>query len=151
GVTVRPGVAASLSLTGLPSTLIAGVASDVTVTARDRYGNLATGYGGTVRLSSSDNLAVLPDPYTFTSGVHTFANGVTLHSAGIQTVTVTDTANPALTSSVSITVPVGINSFPVPSSPSLVDAITTGRDGSVWFTEDNRNQIGRFALDGSIR
>ena len=32
----------------------------ITVTAMDPYGNIATGYGGTIKLSSSDPAAAIP-------------------------------------------------------------------------------------------
>ena len=47
----------------------------MTVTAYDAYGNVATGYTGTVDLTSSDPHAVLPASYTFTDvrpGKHSF-------------------------------------------------------------------------------
>ncbi len=53
------------------------------MTAYDPYGNVATGYTGTVDLTSSDGQAVLPASYTFIAadaGSHTFA--VTLDTAG---------------------------------------------------------------------
>src|SRR5207247_39139 len=59
----------------------------------DAYGNLATGYRGTVRVTSSDAQAVLPADYTFTAadaGRHTFTT--TLKTAGSQSLTATDTA-----------------------------------------------------------
>jgi hypothetical protein len=70
---------------------IAGSPFDVTVTARDRFGNVATGYRGTVRLSTNDKGTgvALPADYTFTAadnGVHTFAGGATLVTAGLRTV-----------------------------------------------------------------
>lgn len=84
--------AASFSVSGFPATT-AGVAHTFSVTARDAFGNLCTGYTGTVTFSSSDALAGLPASYTFTAadaGVHTFA--ATLKKAGIQSITVTDAA-----------------------------------------------------------
>jgi len=39
----------------------------VTVTAFDQYGNIATGYTGTVHFGSSDGQAVLPDQITHLS------------------------------------------------------------------------------------
>ena len=56
---------------------------------------MASGFTGTVQLSSSDALAGLPSAYTFQSGdhgVHTFT-GLELKTAGSQTVTATDTAD----------------------------------------------------------
>ena len=52
------------------------MAHNVTVTALDAYGNMATGYTGTVHFTSSDGQAVLPANYTFIAGdagVHTFS------------------------------------------------------------------------------
>ena len=70
----------------------------MTVTAYDAYGNVATGYTGTVSLTSSDPHAVLPSSYTFTAadaGQHSFA--VTLDTAGTQSITATDTATSSIT------------------------------------------------------
>ena len=69
-----------------------------TVTAYDAYGNVATGYTGTVSLTSSDPQAVLPSSFTFTgtdAGTHTFA--VTLDTAGTQSITATDTVTSSIT------------------------------------------------------
>jgi putative cell wall-binding protein len=76
------------------STATAGNSFVVTVKALDGGGNVATGYAGTVKLSSSDSAAVLPASSTLSSGQRTFT--VTLKTAGSQTVTATDTANSGL-------------------------------------------------------
>src|SRR5262249_10333116 len=89
-IAVTPAAASSLSVSGFPATTV-GVAHAFTVTARDAFGNVATGYTGTVALSSSDPLATLPASYTFTAadaGVHTFA--ATLRKSGTQSITVAD-------------------------------------------------------------
>jgi hypothetical protein len=94
GITVDPAVASVLGVTGFPSSTTAGATHDLTVTAYDVFGNVATGYGGTVHLTTSSALASLPSDYTFgggDAGTHTFA-GVGLDSAGTQSVTATDTA-----------------------------------------------------------
>ena len=49
--------AASLVVTGYPSTTTTGAGRSFTVTARDAFGNVATGYTGTVTLTSSDAAA----------------------------------------------------------------------------------------------
>ncbi len=76
------------------NTAISGTPVAVTVTAYDAFGNVATGYTGTINFSSSAGNSGLPSSYTFTSadaGVHTFyAN---LSPAGAQSITVNDTAN----------------------------------------------------------
>src|SRR5205814_610656 len=78
----------------------AGTAQDVTVTAKDKYNNVATGYTGTVHFTSSDNAATLAGDYAFTTsdaGVHVFAGGVTFKTAGNQTVTATDAGSHSIT------------------------------------------------------
>ena len=51
---VSPASASTLTVTGFPSPTTAGAAHNVTVTAYDAYGNVATGYTGTVHFTSSD-------------------------------------------------------------------------------------------------
>src|SRR6202023_3027373 len=68
----------------------AGSPFNVTVASEDACGNVATGYTGTVHFTSSDPRATLPADFTFTAadnGTHTFTNGVTLLTAGGQTIT----------------------------------------------------------------
>jgi hypothetical protein len=99
-VSVAPASASSLTLSGLTGGP-AGTAQTATVTANDSFGNVATGYGGTVSFSSTDSQATLPVSYAFGSadnGVHSFAGGVILRTPGSQAVTVADTTNPSLTS-----------------------------------------------------
>ena len=64
---VTPLAPASLSVTSLSSPYVAGTLSGVAVTAVDIYGNQATGYTGTIHVSSSDANASLPADYTFTA------------------------------------------------------------------------------------
>src|SRR5207253_1559163 len=78
---------------GFPSPATAGVAGNETVTAKDPFGNTASAYTGKVHFTSSDPQAQLPADYTRTSveeGAHAF--GVTLKTAGTQSITATDTA-----------------------------------------------------------
>ncbi|MCI0701750.1 MAG: VCBS repeat-containing protein, partial [Planctomycetia bacterium] len=103
-VTVNAAAASTLLVSG-PSTATAGTSFNVTVTAKDAYGNTATGYRGTVRLTSSDTQATLPANYTFTAtnaGIKTFS--VTLRTAGSRSVTVTDTTTGSITGNDSVTV-----------------------------------------------
>jgi hypothetical protein len=77
---------------------VAGTVQTITVTLRDSFGNIATGYRGTLAFSSTDAQAALPTAYTFTAadaGVHTFT--VTFKTASKQTFTVQDTGNASLT------------------------------------------------------
>ena len=50
---VQAAAAKTLTVTGLPTTVTAGTAYNITVTAYDAYGNVATGYTGTVAFSST--------------------------------------------------------------------------------------------------
>jgi hypothetical protein len=103
--TVTPAAAASLTLTG-PGTTTAGVAQSFTLTAKDQFGNVATGYLGTVAFTSSDANAVLPGNYTFggsDAGVHVFSIVLKTVGGGSQSVTATDAAN-SLSNSTSTTV-----------------------------------------------
>jgi len=95
-----PGSATNLLVSGFPATQTAGVASNITVTARDQFGTVATNYTGTIHFTSSDAQAVLPANFTFTAanaGVRTFTNAVTLKTAGTRSITATDTNFAAIT------------------------------------------------------
>ena len=69
--TITPGPAVTLVLSGFPSPVTAGVANNVTVTAKDAYGNVATAYPGTVTFISSDGQASLPTTGTLAAGTGT--------------------------------------------------------------------------------
>ena len=100
GITVSPAAASSFQVTGFPSPDTAGAAEIITVTAYDAYGNIATGYTGTVHFTSSDPKAVLPANFPFTTaddGQNTFT--ATLETAGTQSITATDTSSSTITGS----------------------------------------------------
>jgi hypothetical protein len=102
GIDVRAAAATILRVTTVVSTTIAGSSFLFTVTARDAYGNIATGYRGTVHFTSTDGAASLPSNYTFTSGdsgAHLFT--ATLRTRGTQSITATDTATPSVTGTLS--------------------------------------------------
>ena len=76
------------------------MANNFTVTVRDAYGNLAAGYTGTVKFTSTDKQAMLPPNYRFTAadaGVHTFS--IVLKTAGNTVFNLQDTSNLAMASS----------------------------------------------------
>jgi hypothetical protein len=101
GITVNP-AAASKFLISAPASVSAGVAFSLTVTVQDAYGNVVTGYTGTIRFTSTDSRGTLPANYTFTAadkGVHTFG-GVKLRTRGYQTIRVFDTLDASITGSV---------------------------------------------------
>jgi hypothetical protein len=115
-LTVVPAAAATLVLSDLPGTLTAGSPSNVTVTARDAYNNIATGYRGTVTFTTTDQGqgVSLPANYLFTdsdNGRHTFPGGVTLVTAGSQTVTARDTVSGINGSATTTVTPAPANHF----------------------------------------
>jgi parallel beta-helix repeat protein len=98
GIVVSPAAAAQFVLTA-PQGVKHGVAFSLTLTVQDAYGNIVTGYVGTVKFTSSDGTAILPANYTFTNtdqGVHTFT-GLVLKKTSKQTITLTDKQNSSLT------------------------------------------------------
>jgi hypothetical protein len=130
--------ATSLALTGITTPAAAGSAATATVTVRDAYGNLATGYRGTVQFSSTDPAATLPAAYPFTAGdagVHAFTGGVTLRTAGNQGVTATDGALSSTQSPITVQ-PGALASLVLSPATSTMDAgasrtyTAQGRDAS---------------------
>jgi hypothetical protein len=92
---------------------------DGTFGALDAFGNIAVSYRGKVHFTDSVS-AGLPSDYTFSAtdnGVHTFT--VTLSTAALQTLKLTDTANSQLFGTVSITA----------SSPTTGGGTTGGGSG----------------------
>src|SRR5262249_41292962 len=95
-VNVTPGAITSFTLAGGAGAI--GVARPITITARDLYGNLVTGYNGTVHVTSSDPAAVLPADTALVNGVATVP--VTLLTVGTQSITATDVADATLSGTV---------------------------------------------------
>ncbi len=78
---VIPGPTASLVVSGLPTSVVAGTSHLFTVTAFDAFGNVATSDNNTPNFQSSDPQATLPIG-PLSNGVGTFA--ITLRTAGNQ-------------------------------------------------------------------
>jgi len=132
-ILVNPSAASTFMVAGFPSSTIVGVAHGFTVTARDAYGNTATGYTGTIHFSSSDGLAALPTDSTLTNGFGQFS--ATLNTAGTQSLTVADTTNAGLMGTQGgITVNPAVKTLIVAGFPS---AITAGVAGSFTITANN--------------
>jgi hypothetical protein len=92
--TVTAGPATQYTVSAISATLT-GTPVAVTVTAYDIFGNIATGYSGTVQLTSTDGSAILGANAVLTSGTGVFS--ATFAAAGTQTVTATDTATSSIT------------------------------------------------------
>jgi streptogramin lyase len=142
-----------------PAAVVAGSPFDVTVTAITTQGAVAIGYTGTVSFTSSDLYpGMLPATYTFTSsdqGVHTFTGGVTLFTAGTQTLTVQDTTDSSIAGSAAITVSASSASSLLLAAPPTAVAgsafnvtvtaldpygnVAIGYTGTVTLTSSDRN------------
>jgi hypothetical protein len=84
---------AYFSIEDIGAEVVAGKNLTVRVGAKDADGDVVTDYTGTIRFSSSDDRAVLPHDYTFSTedqGWHTFYLSVMLQTEGMQTVAVHD-------------------------------------------------------------
>jgi len=87
-LTLTPGSAIRLELSGFPPTTTAGVSHLLTVTAKDSLGNIVTGDNDPIFLSSSDFPAIFPRTGALTNGVGTFP--ITLKTTGTQTIGAVD-------------------------------------------------------------
>ena len=147
-----------VAISGLGQSATAGSAQSVTVTLTDSFGNVITGYVGTVHFTSTDGQALLPADYTFTAadqGKHTFQ--VTFKTAGSQSLSVTDTANSSLKATANVNVSTasqllvlsGIGQSATAGSPqSVTVAVTdsfgnviTGYVGTVHFTSTDTQAV----------
>jgi hypothetical protein len=157
-VMVTPGPASTFDLIG-PAQRTAGQPGSYTVTALDMYGNVATGYRGTVHFTSTDPnpQAILPADYPFTTadnGKHRF-DGVSLVTANLRTLKATDTAKDTITGSADILVAPDAasqltltESFPSPTTAGNLGVFevtaldrfgntATGYMGTVTFASDD--------------
>jgi hypothetical protein len=114
-----PGNAASYQITGIPATVTPGTNYNMTVTALDANGNVATGYRGVAILAEEFGAATFApaSPYQFTAadnGSHTFTVQFTYASSGYN-ITVADAAVPTISGSVT---PVAAAGTPTMLSPN---------------------------------
>lgn len=92
-----PAPAAACTFAGVPASVGAGDTVTAQVTITDAQNNVVTGYRGTVHVTSTDGAAQLPGDQSWSaadSGTHPLS--VRLVTAGNQTLTVTDAANPSI-------------------------------------------------------
>lgn len=143
GIIVNPAATSHFGVSA-PAGSMAGSAFSLTLAARDPYGNTATGYTGTVHFASTDGQANLPGDYTFTAadaGVHAFTNGMTLKTAGSQSITATDTVSNSITGNSAVTVsPATASAMTVAGFPS---STTAGAGGN--FTITLKDPFGNIA------
>jgi len=145
--------ATKLVFTSTPADATAGVPFSITVKAEDNSNVVDTGYTGTVHFTKSDSGAgsALPANYIFVTGDNgsrTFTNGVTLVTAGDQTVTATDTVTSSITGTATVDVmPSTATHFQV-TAPSAASVGT-----SFNFTVTALDQFGNTATGytGTVR
>jgi CSLREA domain-containing protein len=109
-----------------PASAFLGTSVDFTVTARDAADALVTGYAGTVQFTSTDPLASLPAPASVTNGTGTFP--VTFGTLGNQSLTATDSLDPAITGTSGLVAvsPVTSISGPSPTGTGQITATIAG-------------------------
>jgi hypothetical protein len=158
-LTVNPGAADLLVVSG-QSSVTAGTGFPVTITAKDAWGNTASGYNGSVTFTSSDGQPVLVSPasFTLTRGVGTaivtldIAHTIVLTATGAapgsgENITGTNnniTVNPAAPSSVvlsaqnvataGIAFPVYVTATDTYGNSCSGTATLTSTDGGSWST-----------------
>jgi hypothetical protein len=156
---VSPGQPSALAVLST-SLATPGAPISVTVTATDAYGNVTTGYTGSIHFTSSDSLATLPSNYTFTGsddGTHTFS--ATLRTKGIQTVSAMDLHSASMSGSDSsevggITITTGWNLLDLPLQDPTISSLGTliaalnepGQLGSGAVSVATVYTGGRFAM-----
>ena len=94
-------------LVSAPGSALAGTSYDLTVSAKDVYGNTVPSYRGTVHFNSSDSSIALPADYTFTladAGTHVFAKALTFASDGTISIGAGDTVTDGVTGQATVVV-----------------------------------------------
>ncbi len=146
-VSVTAGSATSLKVAA-PASETAGTPFDVAVAAYDQYGNIATGYTGTITLTTNDGNSPskqAPDvgtPYTFTSADQGQATTlpVTLYNAtGSATITASDGTLSATSGSIAVSAAVAAD-LVMSGPPNIAPNVTDGP-----FTLQTTDQYGNPA------
>lgn len=130
---VSAGPATHYALVGPPASATASVEVPFAIRALDAVGNVAPGYAGTATITSTDPALTAPGDVTFDAGAAEVR--VTFRTVGIQTLTLTDAADPTF----NVTAEVVVTAFPQPTvqvtSPldgsELSGVVTVTADGAV--------------------
>jgi hypothetical protein len=163
-VTVTPAAAATLVVAPAAGQVLLGVPATFTVTARDRFGNIATGYRGIVMITSNDALATIPANVMFTAtdnGVHTFTGASAIifgTVAAARPITATDTVNAGVngTANVAVVAPAAVATLSVqiiglaPSTVVGLTAVNSGQLFSIVVTALDANGFATTAYTGTV-
>lgn len=149
-ITVSASVATHFVVTA-PTGVTLGTPFTFTVTAEDSNNNVATGYTGTVHFSSLDTAATLPANSTLVNGTETFTG--TFGTAGLQTLTATDTVSTSITGESTVTVNAAITISTITRSrwtvgePNFPGTLTiTGGTGTYTITSQSGLPTGLTAV-----
>jgi streptogramin lyase len=134
---------------GTPST------ATVTIGAADPDGTAipsTASFADAVRLSSSDpHVTIVPANWTSPSVPITLTYDGSTSVASTVTITF---ANSAATTLAAIPLPLSgsftFSEYPIPTSSSESEGITSGPDGALWFVEQVGNNVGRITTGGTI-
>ena len=138
----EPSIIADHFSVSAPGNATAGVAFYVNVAAVGQSGNVVKGYRGTVHVTSTDPLAVLPADFVLAGGAKQIS--IKLRSPGIHTLTLTDTASPALTGTSG-----GVNVTVIPTKFVISGPATTVAGSPVLFTITAKDDVGNIAAEYS--
>ncbi len=140
-ITVAP---ITFQVSGFSTAISGGTPGTVTVTALNPDGTPDTYYSGTIYFTSSDPNAVLPPDTSLTSGSGIFS--VSFETAGVQTLTVTDTFFPEFTGS-EANIAVAPVSFQVSGFPTAITAETPGTVTVTALNPDGTPDTGYSGFD----
>jgi len=74
-----------------PAAAVAGTSFQYSANVVDAYGNVVSGYGGTIHFTSSDAAAVMPPDYTYNNAISAYGSvGSVMKTGGPQTITATE-------------------------------------------------------------
>jgi hypothetical protein len=157
-ITVSPAAAASLVVSiPPPTTMTAGALFGLQISAQDPYGNLATGFTGTVMiaLQNPGNATLIGGPFTVqaTAGVANFTAGITTKTApSVYTLLATSTGLTSVTTG-PITVIAGpATQLMIPAASEPPSAVAAGQKFSVVV--DAEDQYGNVnpnpTFDGMV-
>ncbi len=161
-VTVRHGTTASHTVSSSTATPTAGTAFNLTVTAKDAYGNTANGangataYTGVIFITTSGTApyTLSPSSYPFVSGdagTKTFTNGVTLNTveSGVS-VTARDFTDATITGTVGS---LNVSAAADTTAPVITDiqsgSITSSGATITWTTNETASSTVEYGLTSS--
>ncbi len=141
------GAATHFSVTA-PATATAGTMFNLTVTALTAANTTATGYTGTVHFTSSDTKAVLPSNSALLNGVITLP--AVLNTAGMQTITATDTVTASITGTSGTITVTGVGPSPALAITKTHTGNFTQGQHSAQYTVTVSNGANGAATSGTV-